>query len=42
MNLMLNAIEAMKDTAGELTIKTEMGQGGLALIFGQRHGWPAQ
>jgi PAS domain S-box-containing protein len=32
MNLMLNAIEAMKDTAGELTIKTEMGQGGLALI----------
>ena len=32
MNLMLNAIEAMKDTAGELTIKTEMGQGGPVLI----------
>lgn len=32
MNLMLNAIEAMKDSAGELTIKTEMGQGGLVLI----------
>jgi PAS domain S-box-containing protein len=32
MNLMLNAIEAMKDTAGELTIKTELGQGGQLLI----------
>jgi PAS domain S-box-containing protein len=32
MNLMLNAIEAMKDTAGELTIKTEMGQSGEVLI----------
>ncbi len=32
MNLMLNAIEAMKDTAGELTIKTEMGQGDTVLI----------
>jgi signal transduction histidine kinase len=32
MNLILNAIEAMKDTAGELTIKTEMGQGGQLLI----------
>ena len=32
MNLMLNAIEAMKDTAGELTIKTEMGQGDMVLI----------
>ncbi len=32
MNLMLNAIEAMKDTAGELTIKTEVGQGGPVLI----------
>jgi signal transduction histidine kinase len=32
MNLMLNAIEAMKDTVGELTIKTEMGQGGPVLI----------
>jgi len=32
MNLILNAIEAMKDTAGELTIKTEMGQGGPVLI----------
>src|SRR5258708_33660811 len=28
MNLMLNAFEAMEDTAGELTIKTELGQGG--------------
>jgi PAS domain S-box-containing protein len=32
MNLMLNAIEAMKDTAGDLTIKTELGQGGQLLI----------
>jgi PAS domain S-box-containing protein len=32
MNLMLNAIEAMKDTAGELTIKTEMEEGGSLLI----------
>jgi signal transduction histidine kinase len=32
MNLMLNAIEAMKDTAGELAIKTELGQGGQLLI----------
>jgi signal transduction histidine kinase len=32
MNLMLNAIEAMKDTAGELTIKKELGQGGQLLI----------
>jgi PAS domain S-box-containing protein len=32
MNLMLNAIEAMNETAGELTIKTEMGQDGQALI----------
>src|SRR5467141_3337446 len=32
MNLILNAIEAMKDTAGELTIKTEMGQDGPVLI----------
>ena len=32
MNLMLNAIEAMKDTAGELTIKTEMAQSGPVLI----------
>ena len=32
MNLILNAIEAMKDTAGELTIKTEPGQGGQLLI----------
>jgi len=32
MNLMLNAIEAMKDTGGELTIKTELGQGGQLLI----------
>ncbi len=32
MNLMLNAIEAMKDTAGELTIKTELGADGQLLI----------
>jgi PAS domain S-box-containing protein len=32
MNLMLNAIEAMKDAGGELTIKTELGQGGQLLI----------
>ena len=32
MNLMLNGIEAMKDTAGELTIKSEMGQNGQLLI----------
>lgn len=32
MNLMLNAIEAMKDTGGELTIKTERGRGGPLLI----------
>ena len=32
MNLMLNAIEAMKDTAGELTIKTELGGDGQLLI----------
>jgi len=32
MNLMLNAIEATKDTSGELTIKTELGQGGQLLI----------
>jgi PAS domain S-box-containing protein len=32
MNLMLNAIEAMKDTSGELTIKAELGQDGQLLI----------
>src|SRR6266851_204212 len=32
MNLMLNAIEAMKDNGGELTIKTELGQEGPLLI----------
>ena len=32
MNLMLNAIEAMKDTAGELTIKTAMEPAGPMLI----------
>jgi signal transduction histidine kinase len=32
MNLMLNAIEAMKDAGGELTVKTELGQGGQLLI----------
>jgi signal transduction histidine kinase len=29
---MLNGIEAMKDTAGELTIKSELGQDGQLLI----------
>ena len=32
MNLMLNAIEAMKNTAGELTIKSELGEDGQLLI----------
>src|ERR1700751_571608 len=32
MNLILNAIEAMKDTGGDLTIKTELGQEGPLLI----------
>jgi PAS domain S-box-containing protein len=32
MNLMLNAIEAMKDTGGELKIKTELAQEGSVLI----------
>ena len=32
LNLMLNAIEAMKDTAGELTIKSELDQDGRLLI----------
>jgi signal transduction histidine kinase len=32
MNLMLNAIEAMKDTGGELKIKTELGHQGSLLI----------
>jgi PAS domain S-box-containing protein len=32
MNLVLNAIEAMKDTGGELKIKTELGQEGSLLI----------
>ena len=32
MNLMLNGIEAMKDTGGELTIKSELGQDGQLLI----------
>jgi signal transduction histidine kinase len=32
MNLMLNAIEAMKDTGGELKFKTELGQEGSVLI----------
>jgi signal transduction histidine kinase len=32
MNLMLNAIEAMKDTGGELTVKTELGEGDQLLI----------
>jgi len=32
MNLMLNGIEAMKDTAGELTIKSELDEDGQLLI----------
>ena len=32
MNLMLNAIEAMKDTAGELTIKSELSDHGELLV----------
>ena len=32
MNLMLNGIEAMKDTTGELTIKSELGQDGRLVI----------
>lgn len=32
MNLMLNGLEAMKDTGGELTIKAELGQDGYLLI----------
>ncbi|HEY1471378.1 MAG TPA: PAS domain S-box protein [Candidatus Acidoferrum sp.] len=32
MNLMLNAIEAMKDTGGELAIKSQLADGGQALI----------
>ena len=32
MNLMLNSIEAMKDTGGELAIKTELDQSGQLLI----------
>ena len=32
MNLMLNAIEAMKDTAGELTIKSELSDNGEFLV----------
>ena len=32
MNLMLNGIEAMKDTGGELVIKAELGQDGYLLI----------
>ena len=32
MNLMLNGVEAMKDSGGELTIKAELGQDGHLLI----------
>jgi signal transduction histidine kinase len=32
LNLMLNGIEAMKDTTGELTIKSELGQEGQLLV----------
>jgi signal transduction histidine kinase len=32
MNLMLNAIEAMKESAGELTIKSQLADGGQLLI----------
>jgi signal transduction histidine kinase len=32
MNLMLNGIEAMKETAGDLTIRSELGQDGQLLV----------
>jgi signal transduction histidine kinase/ligand-binding sensor domain-containing protein len=32
MNLMLNGIEAMQDTTGELSIKSQLGEGGQVLI----------
>jgi signal transduction histidine kinase len=32
MNLILNAIEAMKETSGVLTVKTELGEDGQLLI----------
>jgi signal transduction histidine kinase len=32
MNLMLNSIEAMKETGGVLTVKTGRGEGGQVLI----------
>ncbi len=32
MNLMLNGIEAMKETGGVLTVKTGQGEGGQMLI----------
>jgi signal transduction histidine kinase len=37
MNLMLNAIEAVKDSGGELTVKSEL-QDGQTPVFGQRQG----
>jgi hypothetical protein len=37
MILMLNTIEAMKDTGGELKIKTEPGQDGSLLILRRRY-----
>jgi hypothetical protein len=33
MNLMLNGIEAMKETGGVLTVKTGRGECGQALIY---------
>ena len=32
MNLMLNAIEAMRDTKGDLTVKSELGPDGFLLV----------
>jgi signal transduction histidine kinase len=32
MNLMLNGIEAMRDTTGKLSIKSQLGEGGQVLI----------
>ena len=39
MNLMLNGIEAMKDTAGEPTIKSELGHDGQLLISVRTPAW---
>ena len=37
MNLMLNGIEAMKETGGVLTVKTGPGEGDQVLDLSQRH-----